>query len=507
VALGPVVVTGARVVVGRVGELTVLNPILYSDLHTGEVVNRMFDHLVLTDDEHRYVPGRLVTGWRSNEDGTVWDFFLRPEARWHDGRPVTADDAVFTFESILDPATGSSRHVEFVVGDRPMRFTAAGPHHLRVVLPGPFAPFLAALAWRPIIPRHVYGGAPLATHPANEHPVGSGPFRFGGRPARDRLIMVGNDDYHLGRPGLDEVEWRDLPDADAAVAGLRRGELDYVTAVPAGPAAELAGDPEFRVVRSVDAAFTYLGFQLAAAPFADVRVRRAINHAVDRERLVREVLGGEGTVAHGPITPASPWHHPGVRRYAYDPARARELLAAARATGLRFTLLTVAGDRMKEQMARRIVEDCAAVGVRVDVSAHPMGTLLREHVYPRRFEAVLMALAPNPDPAFLHAFYHSRMLTPHGWNRLTYGHPVVDDLLERSQVAVDEDERRRLLAQAQELIAEDAPQVFLCHPGVIDVARRGVVVPEPPRMPGNRFMHLHRWRHATPAAGSVSGSR
>ncbi|GAA3727854.1 peptide-binding protein [Plantactinospora mayteni] len=494
-----------RVVIARTSDVTVLNPLLYADLATGEVLNRVFDHLVLTDEHQRYVPGRLVTHWTASPDGLVWDFFLRPAARWHDGHPVTADDAVFTFESILDPASGSARRAEFLVGGEPLRFEAPEPHVLRVRLPEPFAPLLAALAWRPVVARHVFAGRPLAGHPANDSPVGSAAFRFAGRTA-DRVVLAAQRDYHLGRPPMDEVEWRRVPDIESALRALAFGEADYVPGVPPELVDGVRDLPEVRLVRSTDASFSYLGFHLESWQFGDVRVRQAIGHAIDRDGLVREVLGGEGRVADGPIAPGSPWYHPDLPSYRHDRVRASALLDAAGwrvgddgvrrdadGRGFAFTLRTVAGDRVKERAAGRIADDLRRLGIAVRVSTHPMAELLREYVRPRRFEAVLLALVPNPDPAFLHALYHSEMLTPKGWNRFAYRDREADDLLGASQSEIDPGARRKLIHTALERIVRDAPQIFLFHPVVIDAARTDLLLPALPEQSANRFMYLHDW--------------
>lgn len=489
-----------RVTIGRRGDVLSLNPILYTDLETGEVLNRIFDHLVLTDDEQQYVPGRLITRWERSADGMTWDFHLRPESRWHDGAPVTAADAAFTFRSIIDPATGSKRRPEFLVDGQPVEFEAVDRWHLRARLPGPHPSFLASLAWRPVIPQHRYGAAGQ-----DGAPIGSGAFVFAERRPGDRLVMRANRRYHLGRPPLDEVVWRCFPDQDAAALALVEDDVDYVPGIPPRLAAELESLPGVVVVRSLDASFTYLGFQLQRPLFRDSRVRRAIGHAVDREAIVREVLRGEGSVAHSMVVPTSAWHNPSVRRYAYDPAEAGRLLDAAgwhdvdgvrrndRGDRFAFTLLTIAGDDVKERSAAAVAADCARVGIDVRVQALEMGALLRDHVYPRRFDAVLMALAPNPDPAYLHAFYHSELLTPNGWNRLGYRNLAVDQLLERSRAELDLAARRALVHEAQALIVADMPHVLLFHPVAVDAASERLRLPRLPRTPANRFMYLHRW--------------
>jgi peptide/nickel transport system substrate-binding protein len=496
------------VTIGRVDDVTTLNPVLYGDLPTGEVVNRLFDHLVLTDPDGGYVPGRLLSHWEASGDGLTWDFHLRRAARWHDGRPVTALDACCSLRAMLDPATGSPRRAEFLVDGRPPAYEAITPHLLRITLPAPHAPFLASLAWRPLIPAHVYDdGAAIAANPGNDAPVGSGAFAFESWERGVELTMRANLGYHQGRAPIDGVRWRCFPDREAAVDALLDGAVDYVPGVPPARVAAIEREPRLSLIRSLDGSFTFLGFRLGRPPFGDPRVRRALHHAIDRERIVATVLRGEGEVAHSAVIPSSPWHNPEIARYPYDRRRAGELLDAAgwragadggvrRDAGghaLQFTILTAANDPLKAGAARAIAADLAALGVTAHIEQRPLGDLLAERVFTGDFEALLLGLTPGLDPGFLHGFYHSAMAPPGGWNMLGYAHGAVDALLGASQRATDPAERSALVAQALARVALDPPHVLLFHPASVDAATTALSMPPLPPTPGNRFMYMHRW--------------
>jgi len=499
-----------RIAIGRVGDVTTLNPVLYADLGTGEVVNRLFDHLVITDDAGRLVPGRLLARWTASDDRLVWDFHLRPGARWHDGRPVTAGDACFTLASMLDPGTRSPRRAEFLVDGEPIGFRAVAPTVLRITLPVPFAPFPASLAWRPLIPAHLYAGSPIHANPLNRSPIGSGPFEFGHWEPGVELSINAHRGHHLGRPALDQVVWRCFPGGPAAVEALLAGDVDYVPGIPQALVRVLADEPDVRVVRSLDGSFTYLGFQLEHPLFRDPRVRRAVHAAVDRDRIVCEALAGEGVTAATAVVPSSPWHNPDVPQIAYDPRAAAELLDAAGwrldARGVRrdadgrpftFTIRTLAHDPAKGAAARLIADQLAAVGVTVRIARHPMDELLEGHARTGRFEALLLGLTPGLDPAFLHGFYHSALTPPGGWNLLRYRNEAVDAALDGSQRATVEAERRHLVHRVQAAIAADVPHVLLYHAVAVDAASTRLALPPLPATPANRFMHLHRWSIAT----------
>lgn len=492
------------------GDVTTLNPILYGDLRTGEVVNRLFDHLVLTDGDGAIVPGRLTEGWTASPDRLRWELRLHPGARWHDGRPVTAADACFTLEAMLDEATGSPRRADFLVDGEPIRFEAPQPKLLRITFPAPHAPLLAALAWRPVVPRHRFAGRPLEGNPCNARPVGSGPFAFDRwEPGVDVRIRA-HREHHLAPARLRRVDWQCMESGAAAVDALLDGRVDYVTDVPPALVRRVEDAPGRRVLRGLDPSFAYLGFRTDRAPFDDPRVRAAIGLAIDRERLVAEALHGEGEVAHTPVAPVSRWHAPGVARSPFDPRRAGELLDAAGwpadASGRRslsFTVRTVARDDAKAAAAAAIARDLAAVGVQVRAVACDMGELLRAHAFTGDFEAILLGLTPGLDPSFLHAFYHSAMRPPGGWNLLRVADGALDRLLDDSQRALDPELRRTLVEAVQRRVAELAPHVLLFHPRTVDAADARLLVR--PSGAANRFMYLHEWNWAR--AGGPAAAR
>jgi peptide/nickel transport system substrate-binding protein len=503
------------ITIGRTDDVTTLNPVLYGDLATGEVVNRVFDHLVLTDPDGGYIPGRLASHWETSADGLVWDFHLRPGARWHDGRPVSACDGCYTLMVMLDPETGSPRRGEFLVRGTPIRFEAAEPRRLRITLPEPYAPLLSALAWRPLLPAHFYHGRSLRQNAHNRAPIGNGAFSVAHWRAGDELELAAFPDYHQGRAGLDRVTFKRFDSRGEAIDGLLAGTVQYVPGVPPERVPELERTGGVRIVRSLDGSFTYLGFNLAREPFTDPRVRRALAHAIDRDRLVAEVLGGEGEVADCAIVPASPWRPPSLARRPFDPRVAGELLDAAgwrrardgvrRADGraLAFSVVTVAGDPVKLGAARAIAADLERVGVVVTIEAVSFGELLGERAAHGRFDALLLGLTPGLDPSFLHGFYHSSMRPPAGFNALGHSDREVDRVLDVAQGELDPAARAALVARALTRIADSVPHVPLFHPRAVDAASTALTMPPLPATPANRFMYLHRWatrRGAGPVA-------
>jgi len=487
----------ATVRIARTTDVTTFHPLRYNDKGTGEVLNRMFSHLLVTDAAGRYVPGSLVEDMRETRlgDRVRHTLRLRAGARWHDGAPVTGRDVAFTIGRVLDPAGDSPRRPEVLTIGTGLTVDCPEPHLVEIEYTPSGQGGLRALAWLPVLPAHHYGPAGPAAGPFDLPPLGSGEFRFAGRePADGTIELVANPD-HWAPPTLGGARWRRYPDAAAAVEAVRSGAADIATAVPPALAGTVAGDPDLRVHTSSDGSCVYLGYQTQAPPLRDVRVREALSMAIDRRRLVAEVLAGRGRTATTIIHPDSGWHCADVAGSGYDPGAARHRLAGLDEP-LRLTLLTVADDEVKLAAARLIAGQLADVGVQVVVRPLPIAELLREHVYPRRFELVLLALNPGPSPSFLRSFYHSG--GDGQANRFGYADPDVDRMIDALPPLDDEAAAAEPVRRIQRAVAAGVPHTPLFHPDVVDVASAALRLPPLTGLHTNRFSDLHRWELRVP---------
>jgi peptide/nickel transport system substrate-binding protein len=497
--------------VGRAADVVTLNPILFTDLYSAPVVTQLYDHLLALDENYHYQPGGLVEDWTISEDGETVDFRLRPGVRFHDGTELTAEDAAFTFQAALDPANRSPRRSQLIVAGQEMGFEATGPYSLRIWLPRASASCLASLACLPLLPKHRYGGAAMPDHPLNASPVGSGAFRFRQWRPGELVSIASYPDHVDGRPPLDRVDFLAFGDLEAATKALVAGEIDYVPNVPVELARELEGVRGAEVHWNEAPLVAYLAFNLDDPLLRDLRVRRALAHAIDREGLIHRALGGAATVADTLVPPRTFWRNENLIPYEYAVSEANALLDAAgwrfsaadghqvrrdsRDTPLRLEILTVAGDQAKERSADCIAADLRRVGVDATVRALGMGPLLQDHIYPRQYSAAVMALNPDPDPAFLNTFYHSAMLTPVGWNRCAYRNAAVDDLLDRGlSIRLDREERKAMYDRVQRIVLEELPHVTLYNPRVANVTSSRIVLPPTVLSHGDFLAALNRWR-------------
>lgn len=318
-----------------------LEPGLVKELLSAEIALNLHVGLFTYDADTQVVP-YLVEDYSVSDDGLVYTFNLHDNAVWHNGRPIVAEDIKAGWERYLDPAVGSQ-----AAGD-PWRNVVGGPemyageaddlsgvealddHTLQVTLVEEQPTFLQELAvpvmW--VVPQEaVVAGTPEWA----DGPVGGGPFKFVEWQPGARIRLEANDDFFLGRPDIDVIEYHIVPDASTALAQYEAGELDIV-AVPPAALTRVSEDAELsqQMAFFTRAQLRYAGMnQSMFEPFQDIRVRQAFIHAIDRDTIAEAVMSNSWEKATGLVPPNIPQYNPELEAYPYDPARAQELLAEA----------------------------------------------------------------------------------------------------------------------------------------------------------------------------------
>jgi peptide/nickel transport system substrate-binding protein len=511
----------AIVRIARTTSVTTFNPLRYNDQGTGEVLNRLYSHLIVTDSADRYVYGSLVAQAHqtNSPDRVRYELRLRDDARWHDGKEVTAADVEFTIARVLDPALGSPRRPELLACGHDLTVSADGPHTVRIEFTPTGGAGIRALAWLPVVPAHLSKGSAddAARQPDGHAPVGSGEFRFESYDEADGTVTLRANQAHWAPPRLDSVHWHRFADSAAAVDSVLRGESDLATSVRPSLAAAIEGSSGVRVHTSSNGSCTYLGLNTLSGPLRDRDVRAALATAIDRQHLVDAVLGRHGLPARTLIHPRSGWHCPDAADYRHDRRAAGEALdragwrltaSGARAnpggTVLSLNLLTVLGDDVKQETAGLIARQLAQLGIEVHQESAAMADLLNDRVYPQRYEMVVLALNPGPSPSFLRAFYHSGGGET-GANRFGYASQAVDHLIDAMPPMDDEESARGPVREIQRLVALDVPHVPLFFPDVVDVASSRLVLDRLDGLFNNRFSDLHRWDVTVPIRRADQG--
>jgi len=463
-------------VYARGGDSDQLDPI-HTDI--GESVKpivNIFDTLI-TYDDHTIdrVPG-LATSWETSDDGLRWTFHLREGVRFHDGTPFDAEAVVFNFERLIQddhPDVHSS-----MIPYRPdyqdiVAVRALDPHTVEFELARPSAVFEANLA---MFPASIV--SPTAVRQQGKrfgtHPVGTGPFRFSHWTRDQELVLEANDDYWRGKPSLRRIVFVPILESAVAARQLERGVVHMVDHLPPADLATMSHVPGVTVQEATGMNVAYLSMQNDKPPLDHPKVRQAIAHAIDKQRLIDVAYSGRAEPAVNPV-PESMWGwHDGIEDRAFDIERAKELLAEAQAERgfelpLKLDLFVMGSARPYMQQpletAVFIKESLREIGIEArivvnEISQHFQRLSRGEHQL-----ALAGWSSDNADPDnFLYALLDSDNINDSGGNNISrYRNPEVHQLLLAGKQELDHDRRAAIYRQAQELIFADAPLVPLVH--------------------------------------------
>lgn len=483
------------------------SPLLAATGPNGLMQQIHWDALVGLGGETDYV-GRLAESWDVSDDATTWTFNLRDDVRWSDGEQFTADDVVFTFEALSNPATGSGNtgkfsnvagHAEFVAGeaDNISGFTAPDDFTFQIELLAPNSAYMVDMVEPliPILPEHVVSQLPVEGLAENqffrEPTVGIGPYIFSRWLSDDQVEFVANPEFR-DELGLDTVYTTFLA-TDVAQAQLETGEIDY-TQVSAVDLERVSGIDGV-TVHSVD------GPSIAALHTAwdtktelvQPQVRQAMMHAIDRQAIVDSVIAGEGdvinTMAFGPD-----WAVPdGLNEYPYDPEKAQELLAEVGwDSDTEVTIEIVPGQTDRDQVVTIVAGQLQAVGINAVVE--PMdGTAMGSDIGDRNFDLLMSIYGLfNADPAAM-GFRLACAQGNGGGNLSNYCNPELDELLAAGVATTDQDERAAIYADAQKIVNEELPVILLYSPRTISATsdRLEGYVASP--IPTQAFWNIAEW--------------
>jgi peptide/nickel transport system substrate-binding protein len=488
---------GDTFIEAMIGNISGLIPNVLTDSASFDVGSMIYSGLV-TRDRDLNIVGELAESWKFSKDCLDLTFNLRKNVRWHDGRPFTAADVVFTYETMINPKTPTAYREDFKAVEA---VREVDPHTLHIRYKQPYAKALQSWGtW--VLPKHVLERyvreGRLREAPQNRsNPVGTGAYRFSEWKPGEKVVLIANADYFEGRPYLSRVVYRIIPSQATIFLELKAKGVDSagLTALQFKRQTEY---PAFRKAYSKYQypanAYTYLGFNHKDPRFADPRVRHAIAHAISKRELIDGVLLGLGREATGPYKPGTWAHTSKVRTYAHDMAKARELLAAAgwkekNADGLlvnkqgqpfAFELLTNQGNDERKKVAEIVQATLKELGIQVDIRVIEWASFLKEYIKKRRFEAIILGWGIGQDPD-QYEIWHSSKTGPDELNHISYANPEVDALLEQGRKSCVQEERKTYYHRLQEILAEDQPIIFLYFRDALPVVSSRVrgVVPGP----------------------------
>ncbi|MCH5277721.1 MAG: peptide-binding protein [Desulfovibrionaceae bacterium] len=465
---------GGRIVMGSIGEPSSLIPYLASDSASQEVAGLLYTAPLEYDKDWNIVK-LAAESWEVDESGTHMRFKLRDDLKWQDGQPLTADDVTFTYRLMVNPSTPTAYAADFL---NIAEYRQTGPLSFEVRYDAPYA--RSAVTWmHPILPKHILEGQNIAATPFARNPIGAGPFRLKSWEAGSRIVLEANERYFKGRPYMDEVVYRIIPDLTTIFLEAKAGKIDFLGLTPQQYLRQTNGpewDTAWKKYKYLASGYTFLGFNLNSALFADTKVRQALSFAVNRESVIKGALMGLGESTIGPYKPGTWVYNTAIEPYAYDPERARSLLAEAgwspgrdgvlvNADGRRFsfTILVNQGNEERVKVATIIQREFQAVGVECSIRTVEWAAFLKEFVNKGNYDALILAWNILDDPDIFDV-WHSSAISENGLNFVHYANAEVDDLLEKARVTVDRAERKAMYDRFQEILHEEQPYLFLYVP-------------------------------------------
>jgi peptide/nickel transport system substrate-binding protein len=435
-----------------------LDPRYATDANAVRVGNLIYNSLLRADDRSR-LQAELAESWRMI-DATTYIFNLRSDAKFHNGRPLTAADVKFTYDSILDLANRSPKRGML----KPLRaIEQTGTYQLRFHLFAPHAPFVEQFTLG-IVP----AGSP-SDDVAHQPPPGSGPLMLETMESGEKVTLRRNPNYWKEKPPLAGVIFKIVPDALVRVLEFQKGNIDFMqNDLEPDMIPWLRNNSNANVDAYPGTTFQYIGVNLRHPILKNVKVRQALAYAIDRDSLVRHILKDTGTVAGGLLSPLNWAYDANVRRWPYDPKRAKQLLDEAGYPDPdgdgplpRFHLsFKTTNIDLRRRIAEAIKEQLQQVGIEIDVRSYEWATFYSD-IKTGNFHLYSLAWVGVMDPDILYQIFHSSSVPPNGDNRGRYSNPALDRLLEQGRSTNDQAERKRIYGQVQHILAEDLPYVPL----------------------------------------------
>jgi peptide/nickel transport system substrate-binding protein len=458
------------------GDASTLLPPLASDAPSGTINDLVYSRLIRYDGDLTLI-GDLAESWEVSPDGLTITFKVRRGVKWHDGAPLTARDVLFTYQVMVDPKTPTAYSGDYL---QVKKAEAPDDYTFRVTYPQPFAPALGSWTLN-ILPRHLLEGKDITQSPLARNPIGSGAYRFQAWKAGEKIVLTHNPDYYEGRVYLNGYVYLIKPELATMFLELKAGNIDQMALTPMQYLRQTEYPKfarMFNKYRYIPFSYIYLGYNLEDPRFADRRVRQALTMAINRQEIIEGVLMGLGQVCHGPYKPGAWFYNPDLPKFSYNPAKARELLAAAGWTPgaqgvlakngkpFEFTILTNQGNDIRVRTAEIIQSRLREIGVNVNIRTVEWAAFIKEFIDKGRFEAVLLGWNTGLDPD-QYDIWHSSKIKPGELNFIRYKNPEADRALEEGRHTFDQEKRRRAYFRFQEILAEDQPYTFLFVPDAL----------------------------------------
>jgi peptide/nickel transport system substrate-binding protein len=484
---------GGTMIDAITGEPSSLISMIAGESASSAVTANIFNRLIKYD-KNLDLEGELASSWQVSVDKKTISFKLKPNLKWADGKPLTSADVLWTWQAITDDKNGSPYASDFQLVKKA---EAPDANTFSITYETPFAPALDSWAGLQILPKHLLDGQDLHTTAFARKPIGSSYYQLNSWTANQNIQLSRNPNSVLGPAKIDKMISRIIPDKSAQFLELMAGNIDnmgldpiqYSRIVPARPQL----NEKLNLYKELGSGYIYLGFNLKHKPFDDVRVRKAINYAIDKQEIIDGVYLGLGINIASPYKPGTRWSNPNLQPYPYDPEKAKMLLKEAgfvlnsngilerNGKPLSFEIITNQ-NKEREKSAVLIQRRLKTVGIDVKIRAIEWASFISRFIKTGDFDAIILGWSLSLDPD-QYGIWHSSQQGGDKFNFIGYNNPKVDKLLEQGRTELDPDKRQVIYHQFSKELLDDSPIVYLSAGyGLSAIHKRvkGIADPVPP---------------------------
>lgn len=480
-----------------------LNPIFGTSNVDFYDIIKVYSSLVKSDDELQIAPD-LAESWEISPDGKTYTFHLKKGVKWQDGKDFAAEDVKFTYELLKSgkwtsvfPASSDFKVIDGI--------SIIDPNTVKFTLSEGRVPFVESFSV-PIMPKHILDGVDLAKTDFWQKPIGTGPYKFVRWKKGEELIFDANPDYYGAAPKIETLKYVFVPDESAKISLLMDGEVDAIKIDPKSMKT-LEGKKGIKIYSEPSANWFALNLPSTMWPFENKEVRQAIAFAINKQQILDNIFNGQGEIAYGPFRKEDWVYNPDIT-FAYDPAKAKKLLADAGfkdtngdgvlekdGKNLEFQLIYPSTESDRKNIAIAVKTDLANIGIKVEPVGKSWDEISQE-LYRSNFIVAAGGSPFDPDDSNYH-LWSSKFIGVGWWNPASYNNPEVDKLLEDGRTTFDKEKRKTIYQKLQTILAKDQPVAFIAFGNYVYALNdkiTGVVTRNGPHGEGNNGgIHGELW--------------
>lgn len=486
--------SGGTLINAMTGEPSGLISMIAGESAASAISSNLFNSL-LKYDKNLELEGDLAERWTISADQKTISFKLRPNLKWADNQPLTSADVLFTWQAVIDAKTASPYAADYQLvkkADTPDALT------FNVTYQQPYAPALDSWAGLQILPKHLLTGKDLHTTAFARKPVGSHYYKLDKWIPGEHLSLSKNANSVHGQARISNLITRIIPDNSAQFLELMADNIDLMGLDPIKYSRIIPARPELKkklaLYKELGNSYTYMGFNLKHKPFDDIRVRRAINYAIDKQEIIDGVYLGLGINISSPYKPGTRWSNPTLTPYPYQPEKAKALLKEAgfadtngdgilERDGKPFSFEIITNqNKEREKSAVLIQRRLKEIGIDVRIRAIEWASFISRFIKTGDFDVVVLGWGLGLDPD-QYNIWHSSQQGPGQFNFIGYHNPKVDELLEQGRLEMNPDRRQAIYHEFSRVLLDDSPIVYLSAGyGLTAIHQRvkGIDNPAPP---------------------------